>query len=91
MSTIEIVQLILNIFCNQFNNSDFIWPISIHLFSFILAQDFYAKYFTEESGLSHPALNILMKLTSAAEELTLKVSHMMIKRKGYSLQLYSLL
>ncbi|XP_066911692.1 E3 ubiquitin-protein ligase TRIP12-like isoform X2 [Clytia hemisphaerica] len=36
------------------------------------AQELYEKYFTDESGISHPALDILLKLTSAAKGLTLK-------------------
>jgi len=46
------------------------------------AQDFYEKYFVEESGFSHPALDILLKLTSAAKGLTLTVSQIIFPAKG---------
>ena len=49
-------------------------PVSKQFHSlFFLAQELYRKYFTDESGISHPALDILLKLTSAAKGLTLHV------------------
>lgn len=35
------------------------------------AQEFYDRYFAEEAGYSHPALDILQKLTSSSDELSL--------------------
>ena len=51
-------------------NNPCIKKISFFIF---LAQELYRKYFTDESGISHPALDILLKLTSAAKGLTLHV------------------